>query len=313
MSSVTFPVALGGDGSTVTDDSNASTGLDAGGHRTRFVPALGQVVAIASYAVAAGASAIASPGLHASSTTSLAIGTGSKAFTIQAGKTFVVGQTVAIFSAANAANFMVGNITAHNSGTGAITVNVTKTGGSGTLADWIFNLTPAIMGDVNVGALTATGIVTGLSFVPTTTATNGLGLAGTNNPALYANSVKRLEATTSGAGAIGRFDVSLAVRSRTLEAEAKGQASVAGSAWQTMLTSGVDVGRMFQFTAWVYGSSGSMSVAWFGFDNGGRFLISKVGTLAFRVSGNDMQVQNILGSTQDIMWTFISQEAGFTA
>lgn len=47
MASVTFPPALGGDGSTVTDDSNVTTGLANGGHRTRFVPAMGQVVVMA--------------------------------------------------------------------------------------------------------------------------------------------------------------------------------------------------------------------------------------------------------------------------
>lgn len=47
MASVTFPPALGGDGTTVTDDSNATTGLANGGHRTRFVPAMGQVVVMA--------------------------------------------------------------------------------------------------------------------------------------------------------------------------------------------------------------------------------------------------------------------------
>jgi hypothetical protein len=47
MSSVTFPTTLGGDGSTVTDDDNASTGLANGGHRTRFVPALAQTVVMA--------------------------------------------------------------------------------------------------------------------------------------------------------------------------------------------------------------------------------------------------------------------------
>ncbi len=51
MSSVTFPIGVGGDGSTVTDDSNTSTGLANGGHRTRFVPALTQVVNIANYVV----------------------------------------------------------------------------------------------------------------------------------------------------------------------------------------------------------------------------------------------------------------------
>lgn len=47
MASVTFPPALGGDGSTITDDDNPSTGLGNDGHRERFVPALKQLVAIA--------------------------------------------------------------------------------------------------------------------------------------------------------------------------------------------------------------------------------------------------------------------------
>lgn len=51
MSSVYFDPAVGGDGSTVTDDSNAGTGLAAGGHRARFVPALAQLVAVANYTV----------------------------------------------------------------------------------------------------------------------------------------------------------------------------------------------------------------------------------------------------------------------
>lgn len=51
MASVTFPTSLGGDGSTVTDDNDPTTGLANGGHRDRFVPALEQVVAMASTAV----------------------------------------------------------------------------------------------------------------------------------------------------------------------------------------------------------------------------------------------------------------------
>lgn len=47
MSSVTFPTDLGGDGSTVTDDNNPTTGLDDGGHIYRFVPALAQAVVMA--------------------------------------------------------------------------------------------------------------------------------------------------------------------------------------------------------------------------------------------------------------------------
>lgn len=75
MTSVTFPVALGGDGSTVTDDASATTGLANGGHRTRFVPALAQAVAVMNGAVAqtaasqAAASAAAGAALWVSGTT----------------------------------------------------------------------------------------------------------------------------------------------------------------------------------------------------------------------------------------------------
>ncbi len=51
MASVTFPAAVGGDGSTVTDDTNPTTGLGAGGHRVRFVPALAQLVAVSQFVV----------------------------------------------------------------------------------------------------------------------------------------------------------------------------------------------------------------------------------------------------------------------
>lgn len=50
MASVTFPVGIGGDGSTVTDDSSPTTGLGGGGHRTRFVPCLTQMVNVTNYA-----------------------------------------------------------------------------------------------------------------------------------------------------------------------------------------------------------------------------------------------------------------------
>jgi hypothetical protein len=147
MASVTFPAGVGGDGSTVTDDANPTTGLANGGHRARFVPALSQMVAVAqntvtqaTAAAAAALTAVNSPGTQATSTTSTLIGTGSKTFTIQTGKSLVIGQWVTITSSANAANFMVGQITAHNSGTGSLTTNVQSTGGSGTLADWVIAL-----------------------------------------------------------------------------------------------------------------------------------------------------------------------------
>lgn len=47
MASVTFPPELGGDGTTISDDDNPQTGLENDGHRTLFVPALKQFVAVA--------------------------------------------------------------------------------------------------------------------------------------------------------------------------------------------------------------------------------------------------------------------------
>src|SRR6266481_3720860 len=90
--------------------------------------------------------AVATATQQATSTTSLAIGTGSKTLTIQAGKAFQLGQWVLIQETSNSANQMLGQITAYV-GT-SLSVSVTATGGSGTHADWTIVLTnsPAAAG-----------------------------------------------------------------------------------------------------------------------------------------------------------------------
>lgn len=136
MASATFLASVGGDGSTVSDDSNPTTGLANGGHRTRFVPALAQTVAVAARAVASAESALNAPGTSATSTTGIDIGTGSKTLTIQTGKAFSIGQYVVVASTIAPANYVAGQITAHDSSTGTLTINATETGGSGTLSLW---------------------------------------------------------------------------------------------------------------------------------------------------------------------------------
>ncbi len=81
------------------------------------------------------AAASAAIGLMSTSTTSLAIGTGSKVFTTQAGKAYTAGLPMFISSDASpTVNYMFGTVTSYSGTT--LTINVTDIGGSGTLADW---------------------------------------------------------------------------------------------------------------------------------------------------------------------------------
>lgn len=73
---------------------------------------------------------------NSTSTTSLVIGLGSKSLTVQTAKSYVVGMTVKIASTASPTNWMIGDVTAYTTGTGALVVNVLYSGGSGTIASW---------------------------------------------------------------------------------------------------------------------------------------------------------------------------------
>lgn len=69
------------------------------------------------------------------STTSNTIGTGSKTFTIQSGRTIAIGNPVTIaVTASPGTNWMYGLVTSYTGTT--LQVNVTQTGGSGTYAAW---------------------------------------------------------------------------------------------------------------------------------------------------------------------------------
>jgi hypothetical protein len=93
-----------------------------------------------------GALGPAGAGYGGTSTTSLAIGTGSKSFTTQAGYAYQAGNYIRASSAADGTNYMEGTITSYV-GT-SLVLNVTKVGGSGTKTDWTFSLsgTPGATG-----------------------------------------------------------------------------------------------------------------------------------------------------------------------
>lgn len=79
---------------------------------------------------------------NGTSATSLAIGTGSKAFTTQAGKLWQIGQFVIAASAADPTNFMSGQVLSYAGTTLTISVPPGGTGGSGTFADWAIGTAP---------------------------------------------------------------------------------------------------------------------------------------------------------------------------
>jgi hypothetical protein len=77
---------------------------------------------------------------NSTSTTSLAIGTGSKSLTVTTGKSYVTGMYIRVVSTSTPTNYMQGTVTSYNSGTGALVFNSEITGGSGTIASWTISM-----------------------------------------------------------------------------------------------------------------------------------------------------------------------------
>lgn len=113
----------------------------------------------ATAAQTAATTAINAPGTSATSATSLTVGTGAQALTIQTGKNFVVGMSVTIARTAAPTTWMVGQITAHNPGTGALTVSVGLANGAGTFTGW----TVSLSAPVNFPAASAAQVWAGAS------------------------------------------------------------------------------------------------------------------------------------------------------
>lgn len=109
---------------------------------------------------AAGTNGTNGAGYGGTSTTSRTIGAGSQVFTTQPGLAYQSGARVRASSAANTSNWMEGIAT--YSGT-TLTINVDKTNGSGTLADWNFN----VVGQPGAGDLSSANNLSDLSNAAT--------------------------------------------------------------------------------------------------------------------------------------------------
>ncbi len=77
------------------------------------------------------------------STSSVLIGTGTKVFTVSAGKSFSPGQWLTISNTPAPTNQMIGNVTSYSGTTLTVTVPTNGVFGSGTLAAWTIALTAA--------------------------------------------------------------------------------------------------------------------------------------------------------------------------
>jgi hypothetical protein len=92
--------------------------------------------------------------VEGTSTSSLAIGTGSKSFTVRSGSTingFTVGETVTAHQKYISTNWMKGTVTSWNGTT--LVLNVTNTSGSGAIAVWVFEVDASTV-LVNAGSST---------------------------------------------------------------------------------------------------------------------------------------------------------------
>uniref|UniRef100_Q02CC9 Uncharacterized protein n=1 Tax=Solibacter usitatus (strain Ellin6076) TaxID=234267 RepID=Q02CC9_SOLUE len=86
----------------------------------------------------AGSNGATGAGYAATSSTSVAIGTGSKSFTTQAGLAYSAGARVRASSTASPTNYMEGMVTAYSGTT--LTINSINTGGSGSYSSWNLNV-----------------------------------------------------------------------------------------------------------------------------------------------------------------------------
>lgn len=135
--------------------------------------------------------------ITATSSTSLTIGLGAKNLTIQTGRSYVIGQYLILVNSTNAQNWMVGQVTSHNSTTGELAVNVDDISGSGTHTSWTIGLsgTPGKDGekgaDGGVGQfyVGGNGVLTAATYEYAVAAWNDTGMAVISNI---------VEITTSG-------------------------------------------------------------------------------------------------------------------
>lgn len=95
---------------------------------------------------------------NSTSSTSIAIGVGTKNYTVEASKSYVKGMFVlAADTAAPSTNYNYGQVLSYDDGTGVLSIDVSDSAGSGTKTAWAISLAP--IGGVSTAGATFTGDV----------------------------------------------------------------------------------------------------------------------------------------------------------
>ncbi len=167
-------------GNAYSDDGSQSRDMRFGGHQTWLLPllqdAMTEVDAAVDSAVSADSSADAAAASAASaanyaaaligtSTSANDIGTGGKTWTTQTAKQFTVGGYVQIIRQTDTSMWMIGQVTAYNSGTGSLTVTIEDSNGSGNYSGWDITVSGK-RGEQGIQGINGAG-------VPTTTGSSG--------------------------------------------------------------------------------------------------------------------------------------------
>lgn len=187
-------------GHAYSDDGTAARDMLNGGARTWFLPLVSDTMEkIGSAVIDAAASAVgaansatnaaaSAAALSGTSTSSVVMGAGSKSFVTQAGKSFGNAAFLRIQRHADPSVYLYGRSTAYNAVTGALTVSVERSVGSGTFTDW----------DIFVTSMAGDTGPAGSSAVPQRTITGADTVVATDNfKLLLLNGTLTLAATAA--------------------------------------------------------------------------------------------------------------------
>lgn len=167
-------------GNTYSDDGSTAKDMRNGGHRTHFFPLVQDVVTVTGQAqttadqvsIDAANVAARAAGYVATSATSLTVGAGAQALTVEPGKLFSGGYVI-INRTSSPSTYMHGMLTSYDAVTGALVVDVSDFSGSGTHNDWTVSLSApkGVQGPAGEGVLYRREVAANSTVVATDRAT----------------------------------------------------------------------------------------------------------------------------------------------